>query len=177
MIGRSLIFVFGVCAIVLALAPGLEGSSEEGSDAALAKNTGIAAQKSAPATAQWYQGGHTLVREGDGHFYADVAVAGAPLRMMVDTGASVIALTAADASAAGLSWNDADVRPIGRGASGDVHGVAAMLSEVEVGGMARHNVQAVIIPEGLDTSLLGQSFLSAIDNVEIADDRMILGAQ
>lgn len=129
------------------------------------------------APSSWYHDDHILSRESDGHFYADVAVAGAPLRMMVDTGASVIALTAADAQAAGLNWSEADVRVIGRGASGDVRGVPVMLGDVEVGGMNARNVQAVIIPEGLDVSLLGQSFLSSISNVEISEDRMILSAQ
>lgn len=176
MIGRSLLLVFGVCAMVVAMAPGLD---EESSDdvATPTPGGGAQSQSSAKANAQWYQGEHTLVRESDGHFYANVAVAGSSMRMMVDTGASVIALTAADATAAGLSWNDSEVALIGRGASGDVFGVPAMLPDVEVGGITKRNVQAVIIPEGLDTSLLGQSFLSAVDNVEIADDRMILGAQ
>ena len=97
--------------------------------------------------------------------------------MMVDTGASVIALTAPDALAAGLDWSPADVRVIGRGASGDVMGVPAMLTEVDVGGITARGVQAVIVPEGLDVSLLGQSYLSSVGNVAIAEDRMVLSAQ
>jgi aspartyl protease family protein len=36
------------------------------------------------------------------------------------------------------------------------------------------NVEAIIVPEGLDVSLLGQSFLSKIPNVNISGDRMTL---
>ena len=177
MIGRSLIFVFGVCAVAVALVP----SADETGTGGAAEETGavntLETGDTGGAPSSWYQDDHTLTRESDGHFYANVTVAGAPLRMMVDTGASVIALTAADAQAAGLSWSEADVRVIGRGASGDVRGVPAMLGDVDVGGMTAHNIQAVIIPEGLDISLLGQSYLSSISSVEIAEDRMILSAQ
>ncbi len=176
MIGRSLIFVFGVCAVAVALVPSADetGAAELGAVNTL--ETGDAGDPGG-APSSWYQDDHTLTRESDGHFYANVTVAGAPLRMMVDTGASVIALTAADAQAAGLNWSESDVRVIGRGASGDVRGVPTMLGDVEVGGMNARNVQAVIIPEGLDISLLGQSYLSSISNVEISEDRMILSAQ
>ena len=177
MIGRSLIFVAGICAFAVSVVPGADDAS--GDAPAKKRSASNPWSKDAPeeASASWYQGDHTLNREGDGHFYANVTVAGAPLRMMVDTGASVIALTASDAQAAGLSWSDDEVRVIGQGASGNVYGVPAMLGDVEVGGMAARNVQAVIVPEGLHISLLGQSYLSSIDNVEIAEDRMVLSAQ
>jgi len=124
----------------------------------------------------WYAGDHSLTREWDGHFYAEAHIDGASVRMMVDTGASVIALTGDDAMAIGLDWSDDEVRNIGSGASGAVYGVPAMLDEVEIGGIARNNVRAVIIPRGLDISLLGQSYLSQINNVRIEDDQMVLGS-
>jgi aspartyl protease family protein len=46
---------------------------------------------------------------------------------------------------------------------------------MDVGGFEARNVEAAIIPEGLGISLLGQSYLSRIDNVEISDDEMRLG--
>ena len=49
--------------------------------------------------------------------------------MLVDTGASVVALTGADARAAGLMWSAADIRPIAQGASGPVAGMAIMKEE------------------------------------------------
>ena len=75
----------------------------------------------------------------------------------------------------GLSWDDSALRPIGRGASGTVYGTPVVLQSLEVGGFEARNVEAAIIPEGLDVSLLGQSFLSKIDNVEISGDEMRLG--
>lgn len=116
----------------------------------------------------------TLDREVDGHFYADVVVDGVPSRMLVDTGASVIALTGDDAAAAGLHWDPNAVAVVAQGASGPVYGVQTRLSTVTLGNFEARDVDALIIPEGLGISLLGQSFLSTVDTVEIAGDRMVL---
>ncbi|KLI65155.1 retropepsin-like aspartic protease family protein [Aurantiacibacter marinus] len=116
----------------------------------------------------------TLDREVDGHFYADVTVDGVPSRMLVDTGASVIALTGDDAEAIGLHWDPSTVAVVAQGASGPVRGVQTRLSTVTLGNFEARDVDALIIPEGLGISLLGQSFLSTVDSVEIAGDKMVL---
>src|SRR5690606_13826266 len=48
-----------------------------------------------------------LPRAADGHFYAEVVVGATSTRMLVDTGASVIALTGEDADAIGVRWDPA----------------------------------------------------------------------
>lgn len=116
----------------------------------------------------------TLQREYDGHFYADVTIDGVPSRMLVDTGASVVALTGDDALAMGLYWDESQVAPVAQGASGTVYGVNTSLPRMRLGDFEAQDVRAVIIPEGLGVSLLGQSFLETIDHVRIADDRMVL---
>ena len=126
------------------------------------------------ADSAWYSGDHTLARRGDGHFYASTSVNGASAYMLVDTGASVIALTGADAPAAGINWDENSVRPVGRGASGTVYGVRTRLREVTVGNLTQRNVEAIIVPRGLDVSLLGLSYLSRLDGVEISGDTMTL---
>ncbi|MEM9310166.1 MAG: TIGR02281 family clan AA aspartic protease [Pseudomonadota bacterium] len=128
------------------------------------------------ANAAWFSGDQTLARRGDGHFYATTSVNGASTYMLVDTGASVIALTGDDARAAGLYWNESDVRPIGRGASGTVYGVPTRLDEVAIGDLTQRNVDAVIVPNGLDVSLLGQSYLGRLNRVEISGDTMQLSS-
>jgi aspartyl protease family protein len=116
----------------------------------------------------------TLDRERDGHFYADVTVDGVPSRMLVDTGASVVALTGDDAAAMGLTWDPSAVAPVAQGASGPVYGVHTRLAQVSVGNFEAQDVDAMIIPEGLGISLLGQSFLSSVRQVQIEGDRMVL---
>ena len=129
----------------------------------------------APSYSAWAAGTTELPRAADGHFYADAAINGAQVNFLVDTGASVVALTGDDARAAGIGWSDADVRPVARGASGPVYGVAITLDEISVGGHIARNVSALVVPEGLEISLLGQSFLSTVQPVRIDSDRMVLG--
>lgn len=135
----------------------------------------LAAQDRDAAYAAWSAGETVLPRGANGHFFADAAVNGSPVHFLVDTGASMVALTGADASAAGLVWSDADVRVVAQGASGPVYGVPVRLDRVSLGGHEANNVEAAIIPRGLDISLLGQSFLSTIEPVRIEGDRMVLG--
>lgn len=123
----------------------------------------------------WYAGETVLERASDGHFYAEASVEGQPVLFLVDTGASSVALTGEDAAELGLYWDDGNLREVGHGASGPVHGVNITLNELSLGNFRGRNVAAVIVPEGLPVSLLGQSFLSKIDNVAISGDRMVLG--
>ena len=177
MLGRTLLFAAGIFGVVALAVPSAEKAAQQANEALPSSASGTqAAPDPAAAGADWYAGDLTLQRQFDGHFYADAYVQGVGIHMLVDTGASVIALTAADANAIGLSWNDSDIRPIGQGASGTVYGVQTRLREVEIGGITRRNVDAVIIPQGLSISLLGQSYLAQVGSVEIADDQMILSA-
>lgn len=118
--------------------------------------------------------GAVLKREVDGHFYADAEVNGSGVHFLVDTGATAIALTGDDARSLGLHWNDSDLQPVARGASGPVEGIPVMLNSVELGGVRANSVPAAIIPEGLDVSLLGQSFLSRAQSIKINGDTMEL---
>jgi aspartyl protease family protein len=115
-----------------------------------------------------------LDRQGDGHFYAQAIANNVPMRFLVDTGASVVALTAADAQMLGLMWNDSELQLIGRGVNGDVIGKPVEIAELRVGSLSARNVRAVIIPRGLDVSLLGQSFLSGVGHVGISGNQMTM---
>ena len=106
---------------------------------------------------------------------AEVVVDATSARMLVDTGASMIALTAEDADAIGVPWRSEQTEPVARGAGGIVHGVRIVLDLVQVGGLEARDVEAVVVPEGLAISLLGQSFLSQVARVEIDRQKMVLG--
>jgi aspartyl protease family protein len=118
----------------------------------------------------------TLPRAHDGHFYAQIDIDGRTARLMVDTGASVVALTGADARALGLLWDDSAIGVVAQGASGPVLGVPVMLPRIALGGFEVENVPAIIVPEGLFVSLLGQSFLERLGKVEIAGETMIVSS-
>jgi aspartyl protease family protein len=168
--------VISVIAIGLAvgfLAP--HGGDEPADASAAVTDSGGSHLTAARGRSRGAEGDAVLSRASDGHFYADVSVESADLHMLVDTGASVIALTGSDAEAIGLQWSEDELFPIARGASGDVIGKPVRLDRVRLGDLEAENVDAVIVPRGLDISLLGQSFLGQVGKVEIADGQMVLG--
>lgn len=115
-----------------------------------------------------------LARQPDGHFYAEGDIDGTTIRFLVDTGASTIALSARDARAVGLEWSDDELRHVGRGVNGAVTGIPVKLANISIGDLQAEDVDAVIIPKGLQVSLLGQSFLKRVGKVAISGDRMTL---
>jgi len=174
MTSKQALMLIGCAALFGWYAPDLSGAGDAGEGGKSAADSrrgdrGDAAMRS------WNAGETVLVREPDGHFYANVQVDGGQFRFLVDTGASMVALTGEDAEAIGLYWDEDSLRQVGRGANGVVRGVPVTIPRMEVDGFEARDVEAAIIPEGLDISLLGQSFLSRIDNVEISGDEMRLG--
>ena len=114
-----------------------------------------------------------LERNPDGHFYADVEINGAPVHMLVDTGATGIALSRDDAHSAGLATSIGMNDVVGRGADGSVHGEFVTLERVRLGGTSATGLEAVVLNNG-EQSLLGQEFLSKFASVEIHGDVMVL---
>lgn len=112
-------------------------------------------------------------RSADGHFYADVTINGITVNILVDTGATGIALTRDDARRVGLAVAARMDQVIGRGASGDVRGEYVRLDRVALGGASAEAVPAVVLDTG-HQSLLGQSFLQEFQSVEIQGDKMLL---
>jgi aspartyl protease family protein len=115
-----------------------------------------------------------LTRSPDGHYYAPGNADGASVRFLVDTGATVVALTQSDAELLGHYVNSGELTVVGRGAGGEVKGKVVTIKRLSVGDISADNVRAVIIPDGLPVSLLGQSFLSRVAQVTISDNRMTL---
>lgn len=115
-----------------------------------------------------------LDRAGDSHFYADAHVDGANIRMMVDSGASIVALTRRDAEAIGIDVDRLPVAGSARTAGGDVPVRPVMLDSVEVDGIEVRGVAAAVVDTDMGVSLLGQSYLSKLDAVTIEGDTMTL---
>ena len=115
----------------------------------------------------------TLERERNGHFYTYANVNGEPIRFVVDTGASFVALTIKDAKRLGIPFSPGEFEYIGEGASGLVRGKLVQLDSVEIDGKRVTNVKAAIL-EDSRLSLLGQSYLSRMGEVQMRGDYMVL---
>ncbi len=114
-----------------------------------------------------------LTRDANGYFYADVQINGAPVHMLVDTGATVIALSREDARMAGIATSIGMNDVVGEGADGAVKGEEVKLDRVTLGGTTAQGLPAIVLSSG-GQSLLGQSFLSKFASVHIAGDKMVL---
>ncbi|MEE9272845.1 MAG: TIGR02281 family clan AA aspartic protease [Robiginitomaculum sp.] len=107
-----------------------------------------------------------LKKQADGHFWADAKVNSARIKFLVDTGASIVALTPQDARKAGLRPNRLTYDVPMNTAAGQIMGARAELKYISVGQVTVKNVEAVIIPKGLTQSLLGMSYLGELQKVE-----------
>lgn len=173
--------VFAVALMALRFSAALEGAPVEPLSAApSAVATAIApvpapprAQPSRPSSSSGP--GVTLVRDADSHFRALVSVNGQQFPMLVDSGASLIALTQADARRAGINPPPSAYTAIALTAGGEVRTAPVTIARISIGGIERRNVAAAVMPaSALDQSLLGQSFLTTLTEVQIRGDRMAL---
>lgn len=110
-----------------------------------------------------------------GHYLVHPAIDNYRVKMMVDTGASLVVLTDADARALGIRPGRA-AYSVGLGtANGVVRGAKTMLREVRLGDISVRDVEAVVLPAGaLSISLLGTSFLRRLRGYEVQGGRMVL---
>ena len=114
-----------------------------------------------------------LEREDNGHFYVHAKINGELVRFVVDTGASAVALTEEDAERIGLDIDPDGYEYIGEGASGPVMGQLVTIDKVDVDGKVVDNVSGAVL-KGSKLSLLGQSYLTRMGEVQMRGDTMVL---
>lgn len=111
----------------------------------------------------------------NGHFEANVSINGGPVQMLVDTGASTVALSYEDAERLGLEPAKLAFNRRIMTANGEARGAAVTLADVSIGPIHRSDVRATIAEAGkLDQSLLGMSFLSTLDFLQMQTDELRL---
>ncbi len=138
----------------------------------------IVSAKAAPAMssadASLSPGDASVVKGPDGHYWAEAQVNGRSIRFLVDTGASFVALTHGDAEQLGLNPSslvyDAPVTT----ANGATHAARVQLDYVSVSGARVEQVPAMVIADGLSTSLLGMSYLGRLSRFEATPTSLIL---
>jgi aspartyl protease family protein len=128
-------------------------------------------------------GGQPIPRSADGHFWVDGTASSdtgkAQVRFLVDTGASSVALTAADAARLGLKPDRLIYsRPVFT-AEGQTLAAPVMLSRLTVGGAELREVKALVLRDGGQksgprTSLLGMSYLGRLSRMTATRDSLVL---
>ncbi|MBW8840233.1 MAG: TIGR02281 family clan AA aspartic protease [Sphingomonadales bacterium] len=114
-----------------------------------------------------------LDRADNGHFFTVANVNGEPIKFVVDTGATEVALTQDDARRAGVKFDPGQFDVVGTGAGGAVRGQVVELEDVVLDGKRVSGIHALVL-DGLTISLLGQNYLRRLDSVAISGDKMTL---
>ena len=112
----------------------------------------------------------TLAADSQGHYFADGAINGAPVRFLLDTGATVVSMPASTAGRLGIDYRKGE-RGVVKTAAGRVDSWRVRLDSVRVGSVEIAGVEGLVIEQGLDVVLLGMSFLN---RVEMRRDRQLM---
>lgn len=121
------------------------------------------------------QGGAIEVpRSPDGHYYLTLEINGAPVRFVVDTGATEMVLTQEDAARVGIDTDTLFYTGRALTANGMVETAPVRLERVALGGIVDQGVRAVVNGGDLFESLLGMGYLNRFDRLEISDGRLVL---
>jgi aspartyl protease family protein len=104
----------------------------------------------------------TLAADARGHFVSDGAINGNPVRFLVDTGATAIALPGRDAERLGIDYRKGR-RGFTNTAAGPVAAYRVTLDRVRLGEIELTSVDAIVIEQGLDIALLGMTFLNRVE--------------
>jgi aspartyl protease family protein len=115
-----------------------------------------------------------VAMEPDGHYWAEADVEGKRVRFLVDTGATAVALTLNDARRLGLDLDHMAFDQTVRTASGEAHAAQVELDYVAVAGARVEKVRALVLDQGLPTSLLGMTYLGRLSRFEATPGSLIL---
>jgi aspartyl protease family protein len=114
------------------------------------------------------------MKASDGHFWADGVVNGAHVRFLVDTGATAVALTPADAARLGIDLQGLHYGNSVVTAGGKARAASVKLAAVSVAGAKLEDVDALVIEKGLDASLLGMSYLGRLTSFQATRQALFL---
>jgi aspartyl protease family protein len=167
--------VLAVAAVALAAAVIVPRYAEQMKQGGAAP-TMMAARPDSPSPSASANSRSVVIPPGrGGHFEVEGHVDGRRLDFMVDTGASVIALTERDAATLGIHPAERDYTATVRTANGTARAAPVELNVVEIDDIVVRNVAALVMPDSaLSDNLLGLSFLQRLRRFEYADGKLVL---
>lgn len=163
---------FILLAALVMLVVGVAGQSgffERFTASTISESGGTVSRRSvtnAPAAASGVRspvGSVVLDAGAGGHFFVDATVSGRSVRFMVDTGASLVVLSAETARRLDIRPTAAAFSGVSRTANGAVRFAPVRLGDIRIGAIRLAGVDAAVLPEGAsDIDLLGMSFLGRL---------------
>jgi len=124
---------------------------------------------------QVVEGGETRIRRApDGHYWLRAEVNGRPAMFLVDTGATLTAVSTDTASAIGLEPRGTGLPVRMQTANGTVAAELTTIDELRFGNVVARGLDAVIAPGLGPTNVIGMNFLSRLASVRLEGNMMIL---
>jgi aspartyl protease family protein len=110
-----------------------------------------------------------------GHFVSQFRMNGKPVQALVDTGASIVAISKSTARRLGISVSPSDfIYPV-QTANGTTKVARAVIKSIEFGSIRVRDVEAAVIDDkSLGGTLLGMSFLNQLKSFKVEDGELIL---
>ncbi|HVJ54989.1 MAG TPA: TIGR02281 family clan AA aspartic protease [Aliidongia sp.] len=127
-----------------------------------------------PSRGQGAPGAVSFTRAQDQHFWIDAVVDGEPVHFLVDTGASGVVLSRADAERLGFRWNRLAFTQIFETANGTTRGAPVELRQIRIGSIRFDHVGATVNEGELKQSLLGMRLLERLGSIEIRNDTLTI---
>jgi len=116
-----------------------------------------------------------VVADARGHFITMAEIEHTPIMVLVDTGASVVALSYEDAEQAGLAPRTLTYDVPINTANGRVEAARVVLDRVEIGNVLVRDVEGVVLPRGAyEGTLLGMSFLNKLSRFKVENGTLFL---
>jgi aspartyl protease family protein len=110
----------------------------------------------------------------DGHFWARVTIGGVERRMLIDSGATLTALSSGTAAAAGLKTDDHLFPVVLNTANGAITARTATLPTLKLGDIVARDLPVVVSPAFGDTDVLGMNFLSMLKSWRVEGRELVL---
>lgn len=114
----------------------------------------------------------TLQADGQGHYMVSGQINGGAVRMLLDTGATSVALPASEATRLGINYKAGRASYVNT-ANGMVPVYVVKLNTIKVGDIELNQVEGVVQEQGLPLILLGMSFLNRTE-MRREGDQMVL---
>lgn len=120
-------------------------------------------------------GGEVRIRMSpDGHFWARAKVGGLDRRMLVDSGATVTALSSSTADKAGLKVRDEPFPVLIRTANGTITARTSTVPELRLGAIVARDLSVIVSPAFGEVDVLGMNFLSKLKSWRVEGSTLIL---
>lgn len=110
----------------------------------------------------------------DGHYWVEGTIDGTEARFLIDSGATVTALSSETARTAGIEPDTRRIPVIMQTANGPVEARRGMVTELVIGSIHMRDVPVVIAPQFGKINVIGMNMLSRLKSWQVRDGEMLL---